>query len=68
MTIQYKRGQQVKVKSSLCRITGETTNGKKSGELYYAVEVANLQVNQWGKKAKVIGWGNAQWVRESLIK
>ena len=64
----FTRGQQVNIKGHTARITGQTTTGKNNGETYWGVEVARVQVNQWGKKAKISGWGKAQWVRESLIE
>lgn len=67
-TAKFERGQQVKIEGHIARITGQTTIGKKSGETFWAVEVARLQVNEWGRKAKITGWGQAQWVRESRIE
>jgi|14_taG_2_1085336.scaffolds.fasta_scaffold222508_1 hypothetical protein len=64
----FSRGQQVHIEGHIARITGQTTIGKKSGETFWAVEVARLRVNEWGKKAKITGWGKAQWVRESRIE
>jgi len=66
-TATFTRGQQVNIEGHTCRITGNTAIGKNNGETYWAVEIARLQVNQWGKKAKITGWGQAQWVRESKI-
>jgi hypothetical protein len=67
-TATFVRGQQVNIEGHIARITGQTTTGKKSGETFWAVEVARTQINQWGKKAKITGWGQAQWVRESKIE
>ena len=67
-TTTFERGQQVNIEGHTARITGQTTIGKKSGETFWAVEVAKTQINQWGKKAKITGWGQAQWVRESKIE
>lgn len=67
-TAKFTRGQQVKIEGHIARITGQTTIGKKSGETFWAVEVAKTEINQWGKKAKIIGWGLAQWARESKIE
>jgi len=47
-------------------LTGETTFGKATGKLFYAVQIISYPFKAMGKvKAQ---YGKPQWVREELLK
>jgi hypothetical protein len=61
----WPRGTIKKVNNVEVILTGDTTFGKKTGKLFYAVQIISYPFKPMGKvKAQ---YGKPQWVREELL-